>query len=157
MTSARALLRWQFEVAHGLLEGAIGPLSPEPVRRRPSGPAGRAAARYAAVLLSEDLIVNGVLAAGRPLALSTWAGRTGVSELPPLAVPIDWQAWVRRVRLDLAHLRPYALAVQAATDAYLAGVPDEALESAPACLLTALLLDLARRRGEIGCLLGRPT
>src|SRR5262249_44828763 len=94
MTSARGLLRWQLQVAHDLLDGAIAPLSPEAVRRRPAGPAARAAACYAGVLLSEDLIVNGVLAAGRPLALSTWAGRTGVSELPPLTAQIDWRGWV---------------------------------------------------------------
>jgi hypothetical protein len=156
MTSARALLRWQLQVAHDLLDGAIGPLSPEAVRRRPSGPAARAATCYAGALLNEDLIVNGVLAAGEPLAMTTWAGRTGVSELPPMAIPIDWQAWVRRVRLDLAHLRPYALAIRAATDAYLAGLPDDAFEPAPACLLTALLMELAMRRGEIGCLLSGP-
>jgi hypothetical protein len=156
MTSARGLLRWQLQVAHDLLDRAVGPLSPEAVRRRPAGPAARAAACYAGVLLSEDLVVNGVLAAGRPLALTTWAGRTGVSELPPLTAPIDWRGWVGRVRLDLAGLRPYGLAIRAATDAYVAGLPDEALDPAPSCLLTALVLDLAMRRGEIGCLLGRP-
>lgn len=156
MTSGRALLRWQLQVAHELLDVAIGPLSAEAVTRCPRGPAARAAARYAAMLLSEDIVVSGVLAAGEPLALTTWAGRTGVSELPPLAVPIDWHAWGRRVRVDLAGLRPYALAIRAATDAYLAALPDEAFEPAPACLLTALLMDLATRRGEIGCLLTPP-
>jgi hypothetical protein len=150
MTTARALLRWQLQVAHDLLDGAMRPVTPEAVR---SGPAALAAARYAEVLLSEDLTVNGVLAAGQPLALTSWAGRTGVSELPPLALPIDWQAWVRRVRLDLVHLRPYALAIRAATDTYLAGLSDEAFEPAPACLLTALLMDLSMRRGEIRLLL----
>jgi hypothetical protein len=153
VTTARALLRWQLQLAHELLDGAIGPLSAEAVRRRPPGTAARAAACYAQVLLCEDLSVNGVLAAGRPLALSTWAGRTGLSELPPVAGPIDWPAWSRRVQLDLARLRPYARAVGASTDAYLAGLPDEAFEPAPECLLTALLLTVSMRRGEIACLL----
>ena len=77
MTSARGLLRWQLQVAHELLDGAIGPLSAEAVHGRPLGAAARAAACYAQALLSEDVSVNGVLAAGRPLALSTWVGRTG--------------------------------------------------------------------------------
>jgi hypothetical protein len=98
-----------------------------------------------------------VLAARTPLALSSWAGRTGLSELPPLARSTGWHVWGRRVRLDLAALRPYAHAVYAATDSYLAALPDEALDSAqgeqPACLLSALLLTLAMRRGEIACLL----
>ncbi len=154
MTSARALLRWQLQLTHELLDGAIGPLSTEAVRRRPPGAAARAAACYAQGLLCEDLSVNGVLAAGKPLALSTWVGRTGVSELPPLAGPTDWHGWSRRVRLDLARLRPYAGAVYAATDAYLAGLTDAAFEPVPECLLTALLLTLSMRRGEIACLLG---
>jgi hypothetical protein len=48
------------------------------------------------------------------------------------------------VRLDPTALRPYAGAVHAATDANVAGLP--------ACLLGALLLTLAMRRGEIACL-----
>lgn len=61
------------------------------------------------------------------------------------------------MRLDLAQLHPYARAVYAATDAYLAALPDDALDAAhgeaPAGLLSALLLTLAMRRGEIACLL----
>ena len=61
------------------------------------------------------------------------------------------------MRLDLAELRPYARAVYAATDTYLVTLPDDALDPAraelPACLLSALLLTLAMRRGEIACLL----
>jgi hypothetical protein len=39
-------------------------------------------------VLCEDLSVNGVLSAGKPLALSTWVGR-----MPLLADPTDWRAW----------------------------------------------------------------
>ena len=60
------------------------------------------------------------------------------------------------MRLDPTALRPYARAVHAATDAYVAGLPDAALDPVcgglPACLLGALLLTLAMRRGEIACL-----
>ncbi len=162
--SARALLRRQFGLAHQLLDATVVRLPAEVLHRQPPGTAAPAGARYAQSVLCEDLCVNAVLAAGAPLALSTWAGRTGLSELPPLVRHIDWRAWARRVRLDLAALRPYAQAVYAATDAYLAALPDEALDATraeqPACLLSALLLTLAMRRGEIGCLLaleGRPS
>jgi len=155
--SARALLRRQFGLTHDLLDAAMEGLPTDAVHRRPSGTAAPAGACYAQAVLCEDLSVNGVLAARTPLALSSWAGRTGLSELPPLAGPTDWPAWARRVRLDLAELRPYARAVYAATDAYLTALPDEALDSAhgerPACLLSALLLTLSMRRGEIACLL----
>jgi predicted dithiol-disulfide oxidoreductase (DUF899 family) len=87
-----------------------------------------------------------VLAGVRPLALSTWAGRTGFSPLPALGAPIDWPAWARTVRLDLPGVRRYARAVYDATDAYLADPPVEALAL---CVLTGLLLNASMRRGEI--------
>jgi DinB superfamily len=154
---ASALLRRQFRLGHTLLEAAIAGLTAEAVHRHPPGVAAPPEARYARVVLCEDLTVNGVLAAGPPLALSTWAGRTGLSELPPLGRPTAWRAWARRVRLDLAEFRPYARAVYAATDAYLDGLPDEALDPARndlrVCLLSALLLTVSMRHGEIACLL----
>jgi hypothetical protein len=163
-TSAGALLRRQFGLAHHLLDAAMDRIPAQAVHRNPPGTAFPAGARYAQIVLCEDLSVNGVLAAGAPLALSTWVGRTGLSELPPLTRQTDWRAWARRVRLDLAGLRAYAQAVYAATDAYLAALPAEALDSThveqPACLLSALLLTIAIRRGEILCLLAlerRPT
>jgi hypothetical protein len=162
--SARALLRRQFGLAHDLLDAAVEGLTTAAVHRHPPGTAAPAGACYAQAVLCEDLSVNGVLATRTPLALSSWVGRTGLSELPPIARPADWHAWAGRVRLDLGELRPYARAVYAATDAYLTALPDEALDSAhgerPACLLSALLLTLSMRRGEIACLLAlerRPT
>jgi hypothetical protein len=159
--SARGLLRWQFRLAHKLLEATIDDLSTEALHRHPPGPAAPAAARYAQAVLCEDLSVNSVLAGRPPLALGDWAGRTGLSELPALVSPTAeqacWGEWARRVRLDLAAFQAYARAVYATTDAYLAGLPDAALGLAgaemPACLLSALLLTVSTRRGEIASLL----
>jgi hypothetical protein len=162
--SASALLRRQFRLAHAFLDATIDRLTMETAQRRVPGTVASAGACYAQVVLCEDLSVNGVLAAGMPLALSTWAGRTGLSELPLLAAPTDWRAWARRVRLDLTPLRLYAQAVYAATDTYIAALPDDALDPARdetrSCILSALLLAVAMRRGEITCLLAlesRPT
>lgn len=155
--SASALLRWQFRLAHARLDMTIDWLGAEPVSRHPFASTAAAHARYAQIVVSEDLSVNGVLAGAMPLALSTWAGRTGLSEMPPLGESCEWRAWAREVRLDLAALRAYARAVYAATDIYIAALPDEALDvacrEAPVCLLSALLLTLAMRHGEISCLL----
>ena len=98
------------------------------VHRRPPGAAAPAGACFAHSLLSEDLGVNGVLAARPPLALSTWFGRTGLSEVPPLVEPVDWRAWACPVRVDLTRVWRYARAVYASTDAYIAALPDDALD-----------------------------
>jgi hypothetical protein len=154
--SAITLLRWQFRRAHELLEGAIPRLFTKAVRRHAPGTDVPAAACYAQAVVCEDLAVNGVLAKGTPLALSTWAGRTGLSVMPPLIGTADWRAWAHHVRLDPA-LRRYARAVYAATDAYIAALPEDACNPAlgegPGCLLTALLLTVSKRTGEIACLL----
>jgi hypothetical protein len=160
--SAKALLRRQFDLVHALLEASVQELAAEDSRRRPFGRAARAWACYAQGVVYEDLCINGVLAAGAPLALSQWAGRTGLSELPPLTGPMDWHAWGSRVDLEPIVVRPYARAVHAATDAYLARLPREALDAwhgeEHVCLLSALLLTLSMRRGEIaGILNGDPT
>ena len=152
--SVSALLRRQFRCAHDLLDAAIDQLALETAERGVPGTPRSAGACYAQAVLSEDLSIHGVLAAGMPLALSTWAGRTGLSELPLLAAPTNWRDWASRVQLDLAAVRAYARAVYAATDAYLAIVPDDALDQARdetrPCILRAVLLTLAMRRGEIG-------
>ena len=153
--SARGLLRSQFRLAHELLEAAIEQLRTK-AAHLPDSTAWAAEARYAHVVLCEDLSINGILASGTPLALSTWVGRTGISDVPLLAGSNDWRAWGLQVRLDLAELRRYARAVYASTDDYLDALPDDALHTAcgemPACVLNALLLTLSMRRGEIACL-----
>jgi hypothetical protein len=124
--SAKRLLRKQFHVAHALLDDAIDRLPIEAVHRCAFGTNVSSGVRYAQVVLCEDLSVNGVLAAGTPLVFSTWAGRTGLNEMPPIIGTPDWRAWAHRVRLDLAQLRPYARAVYASTDAYIAALPQDA-------------------------------
>lgn len=156
--SAGALLRWQFRLAHELLDRAIEQLfaGTDSIQSRCRGTSP--AACYAQVVWCEDVSINGMLTTGGiPLALSVWAGRTGLSELPPLAEATDWREWGRRVQLDFPRFQTYARAVYAATDNYLATLPDEAIDTShaerPGCLLSALLLTLSMRRGEIACLL----
>jgi len=67
----------------------IEQLTTEALHQRPPGTAAPAGACYAQIVLCEDLSVNGVRATGRPLAFSTWAGRTGLSEIPLLVGTID--------------------------------------------------------------------
>src|SRR5215217_3869165 len=86
--AASALLRWQLGLAHRLLDGTVARLPADALHAHPPGLASPAGACYAHAVVSEDLIVSGALAGGRPLALTTWAGRTGLGELPPVAMPV---------------------------------------------------------------------
>jgi hypothetical protein len=114
-------------------------------------------APYGLLLVCEDVIVNGVLQAGQPLALSAWRGRTGMSELPPIVCRGDRGAWSARVRVDVADLRIYARAVYAATDAYFArqtrGLPTPLSARVLAALLSnqRQLLHAAERRAFAIC------
>jgi hypothetical protein len=179
--AASALLGWQLRLAHRLLEDTLDAIPHEiavfngsaqahagqrhETRARTDGGVPVApAACYAQVVFCEDVTVHAALAGGRPLALAIWAGRTGLDDLPPLGRSIvqpvaeqpDWSDWGRRVRIDLAALREYARAVHAATERYVATLPDALLDPArrelPGCLLNALLLTLSMRRGEIATL-----
>ena len=153
------LLRWQFRVAHKLLDDVLERLSTEAVHHGSLDASALVAARYAQVVLCEDLSVNGVLAAGQPLAFSAWAGRTGLSAMPPPGGWSECQAWAREVRIDLANVRRYAEAVHASTDMCIANLSGELLDlshgETPACLLSALLITLTMRRGELACLHAR--
>src|SRR5215207_9690076 len=82
--AASALLRWQLSLAHRLLDGTVARLPADALHAHPPGLASPAGACYAHAVVSEDLIVNGALIGGQPLALTTWAGRTGLGELPDL-------------------------------------------------------------------------
>jgi hypothetical protein len=153
---ASELLRWQFRLAHQLLDNVLEQLSTEAVNRYPLDTSASVAAFYAQVVLCEDFSVNCILAAGKPLALSSWAGRTGLSEVPPLGGGSEWRGWARRVRVDLANIRRYADAVYASTDTCIANLSNELFDlsrsETPACLLSALLMTLSMRRGELACL-----
>jgi hypothetical protein len=95
---------------------------------------------YALAMLAEDITVS-VLARRLPLAYSSFAARTGVSELPPVGRPFDRAAWARRVVIDDQALSSYARAVGQATDAFAAAAPrDDSL-----CVLRGVLC-LKRRR-----------
>jgi hypothetical protein len=126
------LLREQVKSAVRLLEGTMEGVSAAQAHWMPPGIANPIAANYAHVVLGQDGLVNARLKGGAPLAATSWAGKTGVSEMPPGPDPAkpgfpDWSKWARQVRVDLAATRQYAQAVYAATDAYLASLTDEDL------------------------------
>jgi hypothetical protein len=125
---AITLLREQLTEAHALLEAVMQGVTPEAAHWVPPGQANPVGATYAHVILFEDRTINGVLLHRRPLHETTWAGRTGISDLMP-SPGEEWNEytpWTRRVKIDLPALQEYARAVYANTDDYLASLsPDD--------------------------------
>lgn len=167
-----ALLREHFQAAVQLLEGTMEGVTAEQAHWVPPGRALPIGAHYAHVVVGQDGMIQGRLRGGAPLFAGAWAGRTGLSELPPGPDPgkpgfPDWSGWARQVRVDLTALRAYAKAVYEATDAYLAGLTDADLDRPVdltglglgriplrQLLLRGLLGNALTHCGEISCLKG---
>ena len=124
---ARDLLRAQFAWIHQLLAGTMSDCSQETADHRGEGWAiSPISAIYAHIAITQDGIVHG-LVQGRPTLLESdgWDGKLGLEA----AGPRDASSWADE-RFDLATVRDYAAAVQAATDAFLSEAPDDLLEKA---------------------------
>lgn len=169
---AVALLRDQVKDAYRYLDGVTGDLTSEDAHWKPPGTALPAGAVYAHVVVATDAVVHAILKGGAPLFAAEWAGRIGLSELPPQPDPAnpgfpDWTAWSRRVTVDLASLRKYAGAVEKSIDGYLSTLSDADLRrpidlsavglgqvTAGFMLNNAVLGHLHCHGGEIACLKG---
>ena len=167
---AVTLLRQQLEMAHQTTEGTMEGTTPEMAHWMPPGKATPLGASYAHVVLSEDMIVNGMLRQQQPLFATSWAGKTGANEMRPNPGG-DWSAtyggWTRQVKVDLPAMRQYAQAVYAETDRYLstltpsdldrvidlssAGMGQQTLGWALSMLVVGHINNIA---GEISCLKG---
>lgn len=86
---AVTLLRDQFQEAIQWLEGIVADLTPEDAHWKPPGTALPAGAVYAHVVTAMDAVVNAILKGGAPLFAAAWAGKTGLSELPPGPDPVS--------------------------------------------------------------------
>jgi DinB superfamily len=131
VTTTRAeLLRRIVGDARKVLDGTMADVSQTQMDYAPPGIANPLGATYAHVVCSEDLVVQGMFRQVAPLAASTWAGRTGLSEPMPVPGPdwADYGPWTRRVKVDLEAVRAYALAVASETDTWLAGLSEADLD-----------------------------
>lgn len=167
-----ALLREHLQSAVRLVEGTMEGVSAQQAHWAPPGSANPIGANYAHILLGQDGVISARLKGGAPLFATTWAGKTGVSELPPQADPArpgfpDWSSWARRVKVDLPALREYAKAVYATSDAYLASLTDEDLRrsidlsalgigkmTVKQLLMGGVIGNALTHCGEISCLKG---
>jgi len=162
ITVSRGLLR----AAHEFLEGTVADVPADRVHWTPPGAGSSIAANYVHVLATEDMTVQGLLKGGQPLAATSWAGKMGVSEPPPMGLGQDLRAWGETARVELGPLRQYAQAVYAATDEFLQSLKPEDLErpydlsafgfgqQPMLFLVTNLLLNPSLHCGEISGLKG---
>lgn len=157
------LLRTQYKGAHDWLESTMAGVTNEIAHWRPGGKATLIAAQYVHHLTAEDYFFTVLLNKKAPLMTTQYAGKTGFSEPPPSGY---WGDWACAVQVDLELLRPYAQAVYAATDAYLAALTDADLaqeqdltgiglgKMSLGAFLSTVLLNCGNHCGEIACLKG---
>jgi hypothetical protein len=145
------LLQIQLQHARQWLAGTTADVTDDVAHWTPPGVANPLGATYTHLVVSEDMIVNGLLKQCPPLFATSWDGRTGLSEPMPLPGP-EWEnygSWARRVQIDLPALRDYERAVQANTDEYLNAL-------SPADLDTAVdLTNLGFGEVTVGWVIGR--
>ncbi|MEO8456626.1 MAG: DinB family protein [Chloroflexota bacterium] len=127
--STADLLKKQIGLSRMVFDGTIADISEDQCAKIPGGNAHSIGASVAHAVMSEDFVLNGMVRGGQPLMMTTFAGKTGVSEPPP--PPGDEAAslaWANRVTVDVPALKDYAKAVYASTDEYLSSLSDADLD-----------------------------
>jgi hypothetical protein len=119
------VLKEQLGISRMVVDGTVADIAQDECNKLPGGKAHPIGALYAHMVMSEDFVVNGMIRGASPLLMSTFAGKTGVSEPPPQPVSLEWAT---KVQVDLSALKEYDKAVRAATDEFLAGASDADLE-----------------------------
>jgi hypothetical protein len=122
-------IRDQFQAAHHIwLESTMQDVTPEQAHWQPPG--GRVApigAQYAHHISALDFLFLGFVRRQTPLALSSFAGKTGFNI--PYPMEGDWSEWAHKAQFDLDALRQYAQAAYASIDEQLAALKDDDLET----------------------------
>ncbi len=159
-----SLLVKQIELAHLFLEGTMADVTPEQAHWQPGGRAAPVGANYAHIVTVEDRYISAAKGQ-RPVAETSYQGKTGASEPQPRS--IGWDDWAKRVKMDLPALRAYGQAVYRDTDEFVKSLlPDdlnreidlEAVRSGKqslAWILTVICITHASmHHGEISCVKG---
>jgi hypothetical protein len=124
----QAAAQQQLAGSHGTLGHMLSDCDSELLNRTlPDATIGSIASIYAHIVFGEDAFVQSRFQ-GKPTIYQSgdWEKKTGVSfpGIPPAITP----EWARALRMDLPTFQEYAETVFAATDSYLANLPDSELE-----------------------------
>ena len=118
----------QLTLSRGTLRHMLSDCDPELLNKSlADATIGSIASIYAHVVFGEDAFVQSRFQ-GKPTIYQSggWEQRTGIPfpGIPPAITP----EWARALKMDLSTFQEYAEAVFAATDSYLANLPDSELE-----------------------------
>ena len=118
----------QLTLVRGTLRHMLSDCDPELLNKTlPDATIGSIASIYAHAVFAEDVFVHSRFQDGEPLCQSGgWQEKTGVPfpGNPPAITP----EWASALQMDLPKFQEYAEAVFAATDSYLANLPDSELD-----------------------------
>lgn len=115
-----AVLLNEFSAAAHLIDAVMADVTDEGAHWRPEGLVNPIGANFGHVLIATDAFVNVTIRKQAPLFATTFAGKTGMGELPPIPDPgspgwdtyhEDFHRWAHRARIDLPALRAYGAAL----------------------------------------------
>jgi hypothetical protein len=159
--SAVNLLRDQYKQSFNWLQGTMQGVTDEVANRVLGERVATIAGHVAHTVTGADFMLVAAVAGKAPLMMSTFQGKSGISEPPPQGA--DWLAWGQRVKLDLSAFHEYAVAVFNAVDEYLASISDADLQEevetpfgkeTKARWFNIMELNTYSHTGEIACLKG---
>jgi len=163
MGLAATILQAQFKQSHDWLKGTMGEaITNEQVNFQPDGNPSSIGAQFIHTVTTEDFLIH-FAQNKQPLMATDYAGKIGVSEMPPLG---PWGDWAKSVQVDAKEAMAYADAVFTATEAFVGGLDDATIESEidlssvnfgkmPVySALTILLLNNFSHTGEISVIKG---
>lgn len=126
MSLAATILQAQFKRSHDWLKGTVGEsITSEQLHYKPEGEPVAIGAQFIHVVTIEDFLIH--FAQGKqPLMATEYAGKVGVSEMPPMG---PWGEWAESVKVDTTQAMAYADAVFSTTEAFIGSLDDATLES----------------------------
>jgi len=123
--NAVQLLREQFNSAHSLMELTMKDVTVDAAHFNNTGKALPVGAAYAHAVAIEDLTISQLM---HLLPISHKKALTGLSEpMPALSEWEKYEAWTKRVKIDLKKCKAYAKKVYKRSDEYLSLLKDREL------------------------------